>query len=102
MNLLDSALAIACMMICSLVQADVITPESSRQLAAGCANCHGTQGHARPGLPPLAGMSRSDMVQTMQDYKSDRRKGTVMNQLAKGYEDDEIQALARYFSQQAP
>jgi cytochrome subunit of sulfide dehydrogenase len=100
MHPLKSTLACCGLLIVSLARADSFTFETSGQLAAGCANCHGTDGHARTGLPQLAGWPRTLMVERMQDYKNDRRKGTMMNQLAKGYEDAEIEALAQYFSQQ--
>jgi cytochrome c553 len=102
MNPVKSILTCCCILICCLAQADAITPEQSRHLAAGCFNCHGTDGYARPGLSKLAGWPSASMVQIMQEYKSDRRQGTLMNQLAKGYDEAEIEALAQYFSQQKP
>ncbi|HET7031826.1 MAG TPA: cytochrome C, partial [Casimicrobiaceae bacterium] len=36
----------------------------------------------------------------MQEFKSGARPGTVMNQLAKGYTDEQIEALAGWFSAQ--
>jgi cytochrome c553 len=39
----------------------------------------------------------------MQEFKSGARQGTVMNQLAKGYTDEQIDALAGWFAaQRAP
>jgi len=34
----------------------------------------------------------------MQEYKSGARTGTIMNQLAKGYTDEQIEALAGWFA----
>jgi len=36
----------------------------------------------------------------MSDFKAGRRTATIMHQLAKGYSDDEIVAIATYFASQ--
>ena len=69
-----------------------------RLLAANCANCHGTDGRSQSGMPMLAGLDRAYFVQQMQDFKSGKRPATIMHQLAKGYTDAEVEALAMHFS----
>ena len=71
-----------------------------RSWAAGCANCHGTNGHALQGMEPLAGVSQEDIVRKMQDFKTGRKPATLMHQLSKGYSDEQIQAIAGYFAAQ--
>ena len=71
-----------------------------RSWAAGCANCHGTNGQAQPGMVSLAGVSQDDIVRKMQDYKTGRLPATLMHQLSKGYSDEQIQAIAGYFAAQ--
>ena len=71
-----------------------------RSWAASCANCHGTQGNALPGMVALAGMPQALIVQKMQDFKAGRLPATVMHQLAKGYSDEQITAIAAYFAAQ--
>jgi cytochrome subunit of sulfide dehydrogenase len=73
---------------------------SGRNLAAACANCHGTNGLSQPGLPSLAARERSYLVQQMQDFKTGRRPATLMHQIAKGYTDGQIEAIAAYLSAQ--
>ena len=80
-----------------MVQADA---QQARGWAASCANCHGTNGKAQPGMESLAGASKDDLVRKMQDYKAGRRPATVMHQLAKGYTDEQIEAIAAYFASQ--
>jgi len=75
-------------------------PKLGRNLAAACANCHGTNGVSRQGMPNLAGQQRAYLVQQMQDFKTGKRPATIMHQLAKGYSDEQIEALAAYFSAQ--
>src|SRR5437016_144991 len=73
---------------------------SIRLLASNCANCHGTDGRSQGGMPSLAGQPKSYLVMHLQEFKTGTRPATVMQQLAKGYTDAEIDALATYFSAQ--
>jgi len=73
---------------------------SGRNLAAACANCHGTNGVSQADLPSLAGRERSELARQMQDFKTGRRPATVMHQIAKGYSDGQIEAIAAYLSAQ--
>ncbi len=81
-------------------QAQSASPNQVRSWAAGCANCHGTNGHAEPGMVALAGLPADVIVKKMQDYKAGRLPATIMHQLSKGYSDDQIQAIATYFAAQ--
>jgi cytochrome subunit of sulfide dehydrogenase len=71
-------------------------------LAATCANCHGTGGAAVPNanVPGLAGLPASYISEQMKAFKSGARPATVMHQLAKGYNDAQIEQLAAYFAAQ--
>ena len=57
-------------------------------------------GRALPGMVSLAGADKDAMVKTMLDFKSGSRPATLMHQLAKGYSDAEIIAIAGYFAAQ--
>lgn len=71
-----------------------------RSLAATCATCHGTEGKAVAGaaMPPLAGLPKDHIVAQMQAFRDGKRPATVMHQLAKGYTNEQIDALAAYFA----
>ena len=71
-----------------------------RDLAAACANCHGTNGVSRADIPGLAGRERSELTRLMQDFRAGKRPATVMHQIAKGYSDEQIEAIASYLSAQ--
>jgi cytochrome c553 len=76
-----------------------------RNLAAQCANCHGTNGVSQGGIPGLAGQGRAYIIAQMSAFKSGQRSGpasTIMHQLAKGYSDEQIAAMADFFSAQKP
>jgi cytochrome c553 len=73
-----------------------------RALAATCANCHGTDGRAIEGstVPGLAGTPAPLMAEILKAYRNGSRTGTVMHQIAKGYTEHQIEALAAYFAAQ--
>jgi cytochrome subunit of sulfide dehydrogenase len=72
----------------------------ARNLAATCANCHGTNGQARGDMKPLAGMSAGRIVAAVADFKSGAQPATIMHQIAKGYTDEQIKLVAAYFAAQ--
>lgn len=74
----------------------------SRNLAASCAACHGTNGNSKGGAPLIAGMERNFFITQMKNMKSGTRPTTVMGKHAKGYSDDEIAKLADFYSTQKP
>jgi cytochrome subunit of sulfide dehydrogenase len=73
-----------------------------KALAATCANCHGTLGRAVEGaaVPGLAGMPASYLIEQLKAFKAGTRPATVMHQLAKGYNDAQIDQIAAYFAAQ--
>jgi cytochrome c553 len=71
-----------------------------RGMAATCANCHGTDGRSVGTLPGLAGVDKVYFAQQMKDFKTGKRPGTIMHQLAKGFTDEQIEQLAAYFAAQ--
>ncbi len=71
-----------------------------RDVAANCATCHGTDGRSRGAVPSLAGQDKAYIVQQVNDFRDGKRSSTIMQQLAKGYTDMEIDAAAAYFAAQ--
>ena len=74
-----------------------------KSLAATCANCHGTDGRSVAGsaVPTLAGMQKDYLVTQLKAFKAGTRPSTIMQQLAKGYSDAQIEQIAGYFAGQA-
>ena len=68
--------------------------------AASCSGCHATSSRLTTPVPRLIGRERSDIVKAMQDFRSGARAGTVMDRIAKGFTDDEIQAIAAWYATQ--
>jgi cytochrome c553 len=77
---------------------------AGRNLAAGCAICHGTEGRPviKEGSPliPLAGLPKDHIVTQMKLFRDGKRPATVMHQIAKGYSDEQIDQLASWFASQ--
>ncbi len=69
-------------------------------IGATCMGCHGFEGKGSGNIPRLAGLSKGVIAGKMLDYKSDGLEGTVMNRIAKGYSDEEIQAVSEFFATQ--
>ena len=97
------AIAVA-LLVVGAAGASAQSPDSNRarSLAAGCASCHGTNGVSVGEVESLAGKPQDDIVRKMQEFKSGARPATVMQQLAKGYTDEQIQVLAAWFAAQKP
>lgn len=72
----------------------------AQYLAATCANCHGTNGQAQGSAVSLAGYDAAKLVETMKAFAAGQREATVMHQLAKGYTDDQLKAMASFFASQ--
>ena len=72
----------------------------ARNLAATCANCHGTNGQARGDMKPLAGVSAEKIVALWSDFKSGNQPATIMHQISKGYTDEQIKLIAAFFAAQ--
>ncbi|MEO7402836.1 MAG: c-type cytochrome [Burkholderiales bacterium] len=77
-------------------------PANVRMLASACSNCHGTEGRSQAAIPGLAGRSKTELVGIMKAFKDGSRSATIMHQIAKGYTDEQIDAISLYFSRIKP
>jgi cytochrome c553 len=68
--------------------------------AAACSGCHPASPRVASPVPRLAGLDRAAIVKAMQDFRSGARAATVMDRIAKGFTDEEIQAIAAWFAAQ--
>lgn len=91
----------------ALASAALLLPTAAAQstfdvtvLAAACANCHGTDGRSSTSVPTIAGRPESILLEQLRAFQSDTPPAntTIMDRLAKGFNDDELTALARHFS----
>jgi cytochrome subunit of sulfide dehydrogenase len=75
-------------------------PNLARNLAATCANCHGTGGVSQGGTESLAGMPKDTMLRKMQEFRTGNKPATIMHQLSKGYTEEQIALIAGWFAEQ--
>lgn len=63
-----------------------------------CFSCHGTDGHSAGAMPSIDGKSASYLADTLKRFRDGGKQGTVMPRIAKGFTNEEIDALANFFS----
>ncbi len=69
--------------------------------AAACSGCHLPPGAGvATSIPPVHGRDAGEIAAAMGDYRAGRRPATVMDRLARGFSDEEIQAIALWLSAQ--
>jgi sulfide dehydrogenase cytochrome subunit len=68
--------------------------------AASCSGCHPAGANADTPVPRLAGQDANAIVGAMQGFRNGQRPATLMDRIAKGFSDEEIRAIAAWFSMQ--
>jgi cytochrome subunit of sulfide dehydrogenase len=68
--------------------------------AAACSGCHPASTRVTSPVPRLIGLDRTAIVRAMQDFRSGTRGGTVMDRIAKGFTEAEVQAIAAWYATQ--
>jgi sulfide dehydrogenase cytochrome subunit len=70
-------------------------------LAQNCAACHGVNGREfNESMPPLAGMQTEQFIRAMKAFKDGERPAIIMDRVARGYDQAEIEAMAKFFAEQ--
>ena len=94
--------AAALLALLATTAAQAADPNLGRNLAATCANCHGTNGKAvaGSGMGSLAGENKANMLQKLNDFRNGDRPSTIMQQIAKGYSEAQLTLIADYFAAQ--
>jgi sulfide dehydrogenase cytochrome subunit len=98
MKVMQPIVFLTCLAVSNLAAG---APRSGSMLGHTCAGCHGTLGHsAGDVMPSLAGMNKRYLQKSMLDFRSGARPSTIMGRIARGYSEQEIAAIAAFFSQQ--
>jgi sulfide dehydrogenase cytochrome subunit len=90
-------LAVALVLPPDIRAADPVAARGSA-LANACAACHGPNGRSQGAIPAIDTLSSADFTAALQAFRANTRKGTVMNLIAKGLDDADIEAVATYFA----
>jgi len=84
----------------ALLAAAAVASAEAPAGAASCSGCHPASARVASPVPRLAGLDRAVIVRAMQDFRSGQRAGTVMERIARGFTDEEIQAIAAWLATQ--
>jgi cytochrome c553 len=68
--------------------------------ATSCTGCHPASAKAQSPVPPLARYNAASMTAAFKAYRSGERSATVMDRIAKGFSDEEVQAIADWYASQ--
>lgn len=99
----DAKMKLSAMLAATIAAIPLAAPaqDAGRSLAATCAACHGTDGRGvTTEVVALVGLPKEHIVSQMKAFKDGSRPATIMHQLAKGYTDQQIEAIANYFAGQ--
>ncbi len=100
---MKKAIGRACALTLCLVGGAMVAPAMAADpieaLAATCNNCHGLNGvSVGASMPSIGGQSEAYLRMLMLEWKSGARYSATMGRLLKGYSDEQIAALAKYFA----
>jgi sulfide dehydrogenase cytochrome subunit len=68
--------------------------------AASCSGCHAGRAGVETAVPRLTGRNAGELAAQMQAFRSGQRPATVMDKIAKGFSDAEVQAIAAWYAAQ--
>ena len=80
----------------SALAEDLLT---NRLLAAQCAQCHGTNGHAVGDMESIAG--EDDLYDELQEMLLEGEPNDIMAHQAQGYSDEQMRRISAHFATQA-
>lgn len=100
MNLRNAIVVVGLAGIALSAQAQAQDPNLARNLAATCANCHGTNGNSLGGMETLAGESQKKLLQKLDDFRTGEKPATIMHQIVKGYTPEQLDLITAWFAAQ--
>jgi cytochrome subunit of sulfide dehydrogenase len=65
-----------------------------------CSGCHPVGSGVETSVPRLAGRKAEEIVAQMRAFRSGQRGATVMDRIAKGYSDAEVETIAEWYEAQ--
>jgi len=83
------------------IAADQISTRGAA-LANVCATCHGPDGQSQGAIPSIHSLTKENFVAAMRAFQTGERQGTVMNRIAKGLDETDVEAVAAYFAAKHP
>jgi len=68
--------------------------------AMACSGCHPLGSGVETSVPRLTGRRADEIVAQMRAFRSGQRGATVMDRIAKGYSDAEVESIAEWYGAQ--
>jgi cytochrome subunit of sulfide dehydrogenase len=99
-RLLLPALASILLLASFLRGGPVLAVDAGPPGASSCTGCHAAKRIPDSVIPRIAGRKASDIVQFMREYRSGAWPSSVMGRIAKGFDDQQIDAIAAWFAAQ--
>lgn len=96
---LSTGLAILCgLMWQGVAGAEPPAIDRAELLSSFCITCHGQDGRGANKLPRLKTLTTDDIEQSMFGFQTGEERSTVMGEISKGFTEDEITLMAKYFA----
>src|SRR5258708_40274798 len=86
-----------------LLASTVVSPVSAADAppgASSCTGCHAAKRIPDSVIPRIAGRKAADIANFMREYRSGAWPSSVMGRIAKGFDDQQIDAIAAWFAAQ--
>lgn len=90
--------ALVAALACTLVQAGGALAADAPVGATSCTGCHATLKTVDTAVPHLGGRRAVELSAAMRDFRSGARPATVMGRIARGFSDQEIEAISAWFA----
>ena len=100
MRLLLPALASA-LLLTSLAEGSPAWAAEAPPGASSCTGCHAAKKITDSVIPHIAGRKAADIAAAMREYRSGAWPSSVMGRIAKGFDDQQIDAIAAWFAAQS-
>lgn len=80
------------------VAAGPATAQTPPVAANGCLMCHGVDGQGASGIPAIMRVqSRADFTAALKLFAENKKPGTIMGRISRGYTDEDIAELSAWF-----
>lgn len=80
------------------VAAEDMDSARAQALVFNCFTCHGPDGSGPGAMKSLRDMTAAEIRDELMAFRRDENDPTIMNRIAKGYTDEEIDLIARYLA----
>jgi cytochrome c553 len=81
------------------MEAHALDKSAVQDVVLQCETCHGLGGISEDkGIPNLAGLNEQFIMRQLQDFRSGKRRHGEMHDMGSRLTDEEMKAIAQYFS----